>query len=168
MKLAINTNQVKWWFLRRGEPRENLSVQSREPTNLIHINYDAGSGNRTRATLVGGECSHHCATASPLFSSGGGTWFSNKFNLVSWFFFYKILIIIISESNRGVHTHTHTHCTPPLDTPLMSLRGKVTCLFHCNIELFTVTLKTHLFSRKQCAAHAPALLFAWKVCKWRD
>ena len=23
--------------------------------------YDAGSGNRTRATLVGGELSHHCA-----------------------------------------------------------------------------------------------------------
>ena len=23
--------------------------------------YDAESGNRTRATLVGGECSHHCA-----------------------------------------------------------------------------------------------------------
>ena len=22
--------------------------------------YDAESGNRTRATLVGGECSHHC------------------------------------------------------------------------------------------------------------
>ena len=23
--------------------------------------YDAEYGNRTRATLVGGECSHHCA-----------------------------------------------------------------------------------------------------------
>ena len=27
---------------------------------------DAESGNRTRATLVGGECSHHCAIPTPL------------------------------------------------------------------------------------------------------
>ena len=31
---------------------ENIQTQ---PT------FDAGSGNRTRATLVGGDCSHHCA-----------------------------------------------------------------------------------------------------------
>ena len=40
LKLTINTNQVKCWFLRRGEtgvPGENLSVQSREPTNSTHI-----------------------------------------------------------------------------------------------------------------------------------
>ena len=27
--------------------------------------YDAETGNRTRATLVGGECSHHCAIPAP-------------------------------------------------------------------------------------------------------
>ena len=27
--------------------------------------YDASSGNRTRATLVGGECPHHCAIPVP-------------------------------------------------------------------------------------------------------
>ena len=62
LKLTINTNQVKCWFLRRGEtgvPGENLSVQSREPTS--QPTYDAESGNRTRATLVGDECSPHCA-----------------------------------------------------------------------------------------------------------
>ena len=35
-----NANQVKCWFLRRGEtgvPGENLSLQSREPTNATHI-----------------------------------------------------------------------------------------------------------------------------------
>ena len=26
---------------------------------------DAGSGNRTRCTLVGGKCSHHCAISAP-------------------------------------------------------------------------------------------------------
>ena len=29
--------------------------------------YEAGSGNRTRDTLVGGERSHHCATPAPLY-----------------------------------------------------------------------------------------------------
>ena len=28
--------------------------------------YDAGSGNQTRDTLVGGERSHHCAIPAPL------------------------------------------------------------------------------------------------------
>ena len=28
--------------------------------------YDTGSGNRTRATLVGGERDHHCAIPAPL------------------------------------------------------------------------------------------------------
>ena len=27
--------------------------------------YDVESGNRTQATLVGGECSHHCAIPAP-------------------------------------------------------------------------------------------------------
>ena len=27
--------------------------------------YDAGTGSRTRATLVGAECSHHCAIPAP-------------------------------------------------------------------------------------------------------
>ena len=54
LKRSINTNQVKCWFLRRGKtvvPRENLRVESHQtqPT------YDAGSGNGTQATLVGGE-----------------------------------------------------------------------------------------------------------------
>ena len=31
--------------------------------------YDAESRNRTQATLVGGECSHHCALAQPDFIS---------------------------------------------------------------------------------------------------
>ena len=40
LKLTININQVKFWFLRRGESkvlRENLSELSREPTNSTHI-----------------------------------------------------------------------------------------------------------------------------------
>ncbi len=55
-----------------GEPGEKPSKQGREPTtNLTHQKqtqpkYDAGSGNRTRATLVGSERSHHCTIPAPL------------------------------------------------------------------------------------------------------
>ena len=53
-------------------PEKNLSEQSREPTT--QPTYDAESGNRTRATLVGGECSttapsvlpHHAEKANAL------------------------------------------------------------------------------------------------------
>ena len=54
----------KYWFLRRGENRgfgrktsrsEDENQQQTQPT------YHTEFGNRTRATLVGGECSHHCA-----------------------------------------------------------------------------------------------------------
>ena len=40
LNLTINTNQVKCWFLRRGETKVtggSLSVQSREPRNSTHI-----------------------------------------------------------------------------------------------------------------------------------
>ena len=39
--------------------RCRVENQQTQPT------YDAESGNRTRATLVEGECSHHCATPAP-------------------------------------------------------------------------------------------------------
>ena len=66
----MKVNQVKCRFLRRGEtgvPGENLSVQSRE--TQTQPTYDGESGNRTRATLVGGKCSHHCAIPAPLILS---------------------------------------------------------------------------------------------------
>ena len=40
-------------------PEKNLSVQRREPTNSTHMWRRVW--NRTRATLVEGDCSHHCA-----------------------------------------------------------------------------------------------------------
>ncbi len=50
-----------------GDPREKPSDQGQEPTtNSTHIM--ALGRNQTWATLVGGECSHHCATPVPLVS----------------------------------------------------------------------------------------------------
>ena len=47
--------------------RENRSTRRKtfwskdEKQQQTQPTYDAESGNRTRAALVGGECSHHCA-----------------------------------------------------------------------------------------------------------
>ena len=56
-----------WMGLLEGKseyPEENLSGQG-DNKQQTQPTYDAGSGNRTRATLVGGEHSHHCATPAP-------------------------------------------------------------------------------------------------------
>ena len=55
-------------FFRR---RENQSTQRKtsrskdENQQQTRPTYDAETGNRTRATLVGGECSHHYAIPAP-------------------------------------------------------------------------------------------------------
>ena len=60
----------KCWFLRRGENRRTWRKTSRsrvENQQQTQPTYDAGSGNQTRDTLVGGERSHHCANPAPIF-----------------------------------------------------------------------------------------------------
>jgi len=44
-------------------------VENQQQTQPI---YDAGSGNRTRDTLVGGERSHHCAIPTPQLRDTAG------------------------------------------------------------------------------------------------
>ena len=58
--------------MRRGE---NLSTQGKTSQNRgenqqTQPTYDAKSGNRTRATLVRGECSHHYATTALTATTG--------------------------------------------------------------------------------------------------
>ena len=48
-------------------PEKNLLEQG-ENQQQTQPTYDAGSGNRTQATLVGGERSHHCATLTPTLA----------------------------------------------------------------------------------------------------
>ena len=46
--------------------RSNWNLGARKRTNnKVNPHYDAESGNRTRASLVGGECFHHCAIPAP-------------------------------------------------------------------------------------------------------
>ena len=60
-------NQIKCWFFRRGENRSTRRKTSRSKVEnqQTQPTYDAGSGNRTRDTLVEGERSHHCANPAP-------------------------------------------------------------------------------------------------------
>ena len=55
------SNQIKCWFLRRGENRSSRrkTSRSRVENQQTQPTYDAGSGSRTRDTLVEGERSHH-------------------------------------------------------------------------------------------------------------
>ena len=56
------------WFLRRGENKSTRRKTSRskdENQQQTQSTFDTGTGSRTRATLVGGECSHHCAIPAP-------------------------------------------------------------------------------------------------------
>ena len=61
----IKSNLIKRRFLRRGENRSTRgkTTQGREENQQTLPTYDSEVGNRTQATVVGGECSHHYALA---------------------------------------------------------------------------------------------------------
>ena len=57
----LSTNQIKCWFLVRGENRSTRgkTSHSRVENQQTQSTYDTECGNRTQATLVEGKCSHH-------------------------------------------------------------------------------------------------------------
>ena len=62
------SNQIKCWFLVRGENRSTRgkTSRSREENQQTQPTFDVRSGNQTRATLVEGQCSHHCVNTAPV------------------------------------------------------------------------------------------------------
>ena len=81
----------KCWFLRRGDnrsTRRKTSWSKDENQQKTQPTYDAKSRNRTQATLVGGECSHHCAI-----------------HVVAQFGYCALLI---GSMLSGVENHIHT------------------------------------------------------------
>ena len=66
-----NWNLGKLVFKERGNrsTRRKTSLSRVEKQQQTQPTYDAGSRNRTRDTLVGGERSHHCAIPAPLLNS---------------------------------------------------------------------------------------------------
>ena len=98
----------KCWFL-RGENRSTQGKTSRsreENQQQTQPTYDAGSGNRTRDTLVGGERSHHCAIPAPHIHVFGSETMcsysqlillarlSSKLILQNLFFVFLILLLL--------------------------------------------------------------------------
>ena len=69
MKLTVNINRVKCCFRGEGKPEyPEKTSWCRVENQQTQPMYDAAFGNRARATLVGGECSHLCAIpASRIF-----------------------------------------------------------------------------------------------------
>ena len=61
--LQIKSNQVKCWFLVRGENGSTRAKtsHSRVENQQTQSTFDARCGNRTRATLGEGKCSHRNA-----------------------------------------------------------------------------------------------------------
>ena len=76
----------KCWFLGRGENRSTRRKTSRskdENQQQTQPTYDAKSRNRTRATLVRDECSHHCAIPAPLWPNFQPNAIDHVFGLIS-------------------------------------------------------------------------------------
>ena len=64
-----NQIELECWFLWRGENRSTRRETFRnkdENQQQTQPTYDTESGNRTRTTLVGGKCSHHCTIPASL------------------------------------------------------------------------------------------------------
>ena len=67
----------KCWLLRRGENRSTRRKTSRskeENQQQTQPTYDAGSRNRTRDTLVGGERSHHAISLTVCITEAASMW----------------------------------------------------------------------------------------------
>ena len=62
-----NWNLEMLVFVEGGKPEypEKNPWSRDENQQQTQPTYDPETGNRTRATLVGGECSHHCAIPAP-------------------------------------------------------------------------------------------------------
>ena len=65
-----NWNLVMLVFMEGGKPEkpEKNPRSKDENQQQTQPTYDTGTGNRTRATLVEGECPHHCAIPAPLIT----------------------------------------------------------------------------------------------------
>ena len=113
----IKSNLIKCRFLRRGENRSTLgkTSQSREESQQTLPTYDTKSGNRTRATLVGGKCSHHYATtALYCFLFQGYVKPNAKETFISYtdmslsksYIFHTLLVCICSITDQSTGNNT--------------------------------------------------------------
>ena len=60
LKMLVFVDGGKLEYQEKNPRSRDENQQQTQPT------YDTETENRTRATLVGGECSHHCAIPAPI------------------------------------------------------------------------------------------------------
>ena len=67
-----NGNLEMLVFMEGGKPEypEKNPRSKDENQQQTQPTYDTGTANRTQATLVEGECSHHCVIPAPLINYG--------------------------------------------------------------------------------------------------
>ena len=87
-RIELEFGFLVFGFLRRGEnlsTRRKTSRSRVENQQQTQPTYDAGSGNRTQATLVGGERSHYCANTAPPQLFPNVKWCNkNVLQITSW------------------------------------------------------------------------------------
>ena len=99
---------------RRKTSRSRVENQQTQST------YYAGSGNRTRDTLVEGECSHHCANPAPILhvhckwqdKNDNGinlNWFRHSCHQIAKLTSYAIKDRDLSQADRLYSVYFVTH-----------------------------------------------------------
>ena len=97
-------------FVEGGKP-ENPEKNPRsrdENQQQTQPTYDAESGNRTRATMVGGECSHHCAIPAPTVMVITNAAPACRLLVAGWNLLLKNDIVMKSHNNGKLFCHTMT------------------------------------------------------------
>ena len=61
-QIELEFGSVGFW----GEGKTGVPRSKGENQEQTQPTYGVDAGSWTRATLMGGECSHHCATLAPL------------------------------------------------------------------------------------------------------
>ena len=87
--------------------------------------YDAGSGNRTRDTLVGGERSDHCATPAPLNDNDIAI---HTTTIISYLFYLEVLYTDLLPCPNCIMLNLLCVCR--VSTPVRLRTRTITDLIH--------------------------------------
>ena len=143
-------------------PEKNLWDWSREENQQqTQPIYNAGSGNRTQDTLVGGERSHHCGIPAPLILDYS-TCFATSVSLNETIIHLTYQVHLVMQQLQTAQLvplvlHVQTHQTPLPSTH--ALQGRTLSVVklsahHVQLESFVPTMSKFLL-----AGHSPVTMY---------
>ena len=143
------SNQIKCWFLRRGENRSSRrkTSRSRVENQQTQPIYDAGSGNRTRDTLVEGECSHHYTNPG---NRGGNTeleWATLPITIQNLFNLESAMTLYVQKNSWLVLKSTFHWKTNRRKSNFLNCHSLKILIFFClffTLKVYFNTLKDHV------------------------